>query len=45
MLLNKINHHLKKHANIAYQKFKKIRKKRSNLNILITTAAVVMIRR
>ena len=45
MLLNKINNHLKKHANIAYKKIKRLRKKRSNLNILITTAAVVMIRR
>jgi len=43
MLLNKIHHHLKKHANIAYKKIKRLRKKRSNLNILITTAAVVMI--
>ena len=43
MLIHKIKHHLHKHAKIAYNKFKKLRRKRSNLNIFITTAAVVMI--
>ena len=43
MLLYKIHHHLKKHAQIAYKKIKWLRSKRSNMNIFLTTAAVVMI--
>ncbi len=43
MLIHKIKHHLHKHAQIAYNKFKKLRRKRSNMNIFLTTAAVVMI--
>lgn len=43
MLIHNIHHHLKKHANIAYWKIKRLRTKRSNLNIFLTTAAVVMI--
>jgi hypothetical protein len=43
MLIHKIKNHIKKHAHIAYKKFKWLRSKRSNMNIFLTTAAVVMI--
>lgn len=43
MLIHKIRHHFKKSWKIAYQKIKRLRKKRSNLNIFLTTMAVVMI--
>jgi len=43
MLIHRIHHHLRKHAQIVYKKLKRLRKKRSNMNILLTTAAVVMI--
>lgn len=43
MLIQNLNKHLKKHAKIAYKKIKRLRKKRSNLNIFLTTTAVVMI--
>lgn len=43
MLIHRIHYHLKKHAEIAYRNIKWLRKKRSNMNIFLTTAAVVMI--
>ncbi|MFZ2151124.1 MAG: hypothetical protein WAZ12_05290 [Candidatus Absconditicoccaceae bacterium] len=43
MLIHRIHYHLKKHAEIAYRNIKGLRKKRSNMNIFLTTAAVVMI--
>ncbi len=43
MLIHKIKNHLNKHAQIAYKRIKWLRSKRSNMNIFLTTAAVVMI--
>lgn len=43
MLIHKIKQHLNKHAQIAYKKIRRLRRKRSNLNIFLTTVAVVMI--
>jgi hypothetical protein len=43
MLIHKIKHHFKKHAKFAYGKIKILRNKRTNLNIFLTTVAVVLI--
>jgi hypothetical protein len=43
MLIQNLNKHIKKNAKIAYKKIKRLRKKRSNLNIFLTTVSVVMI--
>jgi F0F1-type ATP synthase assembly protein I len=43
MIIKKIKKRIRKQFDTAYQKIKKIRKKRSNINILLTTMAVVMI--